>query len=53
MFVGYVENLFSLEGATCLQGINLQSMTINENVKQVFPFKTFKISMGSINTNKE
>jgi hypothetical protein len=41
MFVGYVQDLFRPEGATYLQGIDLRSMTINENVKQIFPFANF------------
>jgi hypothetical protein len=41
MFIGYVQNAFKSEGATYLQGIDLQSMRINENIKQIFPFENF------------
>ncbi|CAF1336407.1 unnamed protein product [Rotaria sordida] len=41
LFVGYVEDLGRPEAATWLQAIDLRSMTINNNLKQGFPFKQF------------
>ncbi|CAF5097755.1 unnamed protein product, partial [Rotaria sp. Silwood1] len=41
LFVGYVEDLGRPDAATWLQAIDLRSMTINDNLKQGFPFKQF------------
>ncbi|CAF1093693.1 unnamed protein product [Adineta steineri] len=41
MFVGFIQNLYKPEGFSYLQGIDLQSMTVNENINQTFPFQTF------------
>ena len=41
IFVGFIQNADKPDGATYLQGIDLQSMTVSENIKQIFPFQTF------------
>ncbi|CAF3740958.1 unnamed protein product [Rotaria sp. Silwood1] len=41
LFVGHVEDLGRPDAATWLQAIDLRSMTINDNLKQGFPFKQF------------
>ncbi|CAF1365191.1 unnamed protein product [Adineta ricciae] len=41
LFVGFIENPYKPEGGTFLQGIDLRSMTINENMQRLFSFQTF------------
>lgn len=41
LFVGYVQDQGKPNAATCLQAIDLRSMTIIDNLKQEFSFKQF------------
>lgn len=41
IFIGFIQDEYNLEGGTYLQEIDLRSMTINLNIQQIFPFKTF------------